>query len=194
MVEHYDVFFSHSHHDARIVEALAAVIEDKEGLTVWLDRWILVPGGEWQREMAHGLDRALTCAVFIGSATPQGWFSKEIQRALNRQARDPAFRVIPILLPGSDSALVDGFLELHTWVDFRPGIMDEIAMHLLLSGIRGVRPGRVRSDAATPPRDRDMDEATKKLQRLKVLRDASLVADEVALEFQRRIVDRVIEL
>ena len=194
MADHYDVFFSHSHHDAPIVEELATVIEDKEGLIVWLDRWILVPGGEWQREMADGLDRALTCAVFIGSTTPQGWFSQEIQRALNRQARDPAFRVIPVLLPGSDIEVIDGFLELRTWVDFRSGMTDEKGMHLLLAGIKGTRPGRLRGQGDSVLRDHDMGEVTKKLQRLKELQEAKLVADEVVLEFQRKIVDRVIEI
>jgi hypothetical protein len=54
----YDAFLSHSHADADWVEALARKLEDEAGLTVWLDRWTLVPGEPWRRTMARGLDDA----------------------------------------------------------------------------------------------------------------------------------------
>ena len=43
----YDVFLSHSHRDAEGVEALARWLQAEAGLSVWLDRWVLVPGEEW---------------------------------------------------------------------------------------------------------------------------------------------------
>jgi len=120
----FDVFLSHSHNDTDCVVTLAKKIEDDHGLHVWLDRWILIPGEGWQQAMARGLNQANSCAVFIGKETPRGWFKEEIQRALNRQTKDSQFRVIPVLLPGSDDMNVDDFLELRTWVDFRNGIND----------------------------------------------------------------------
>jgi hypothetical protein len=81
--ENYDVFLSHAHVDAEVVEKIGQVLLNL-GINVWLDRWVLVPGDLWQQEMARGLDHASTCAVCIGQTTPKGWFQQEIQRALNR--------------------------------------------------------------------------------------------------------------
>lgn len=140
--EVYDAFLSHSHVDAELVELIAKILEDEEGLRVWLDKWVLIPGEHWQQEMELGLSQAEACVIFIGGITPSGWFKQEIQRALNRQAHDPDFRVIPVLLKGANFDSVDSFLNLRTWVDFRQGITDQTALHRLVSGIKGVSPGR----------------------------------------------------
>lgn len=68
----FDVFLSHSHADAPIIEPLGKKIEDEARLRVWLDKWVLIPGTKWQQEMAIGLHRARTCAVCIGKHTPTG--------------------------------------------------------------------------------------------------------------------------
>ena len=142
MTNTFDVFLSHSHTDAEIVETLAKKIEDEAVLKVWLDKWVLVPGGKWIPEMAKGISDAKSCAVFIGNATPKGWFEEEIERALNQQIQDKSFRVIPVLLPGADPKFVDNFLELRTWVDFRAGLDNKEAFHRLVAGIKGIAPGR----------------------------------------------------
>ena len=147
--ELYDVFLSHAHVDATIVERLAVQLTDRQ-LKPWLDRWVLVPGELWQQDMAKALTRAKTCVVCIGNKTPLGWFQQEIQRALNRQTQDPTFRVIPVILPGGDQSLVDNFLELRTWVDFRSGMDDKEALHRLVSGILGKAPGRFIADTPAP--------------------------------------------
>ena len=77
------------------MELIAVKLQDKYGLKVWLDRRVLIPGEHWQQEMARGMDQAKTCAVCIGGNTPSGWFREEIERALNRQTREKALRVIP---------------------------------------------------------------------------------------------------
>jgi hypothetical protein len=120
----FDVFLSHAHVDGALVEIIGTRLEDEAKLSVWLDKWILVPGDHWQQQMAKGLDEARCCAVCIGNNTPEGWFREEIERSLNRQTRDPTFRVIPVILPGGDRSLVDTFLELRTWVEFKDGVTD----------------------------------------------------------------------
>lgn len=137
----YDVFLSHSHRDAAWVENIARTLEDEQNFRVWLDKWILIPGQSFQQAMASGLDQAKCCVVCISDHTPEGWCQQEVERALNRQARDSSFRVIPILLPNAQTVNVDNFLELRTWVDFR-GSDSAYALHLLTSGIKGVSPGR----------------------------------------------------
>jgi TIR domain/NB-ARC domain len=139
----YDVFLSHAHVDAEFVKKLADSLVDEHGLKVWLDQWVLVPGDLWQHDMAEGINDAASCAVCIGGKTPEGWFKQEIQRALNRQSREPKFRVIPLILPGGDTSNVDNFLELRTWVDMRKGLDDEEGMHKLVRGIQGIQPGRI---------------------------------------------------
>jgi TIR domain len=186
----FDAFLSHAHVDADVVELLAARLTDEAQFRIWLDRWVLVPGEHWQQEMARGLEQAKTCAICIGQHTPKGWFREEIERALNRQTKDNSFRVIPVILPSGDPALVDNFLELRTWVDFKSGLQDGHAFHILTSGIRGIPPGR-----SPPIQDINADAlklVREQLARIRALRREQLIDDDIALEYQRRILDRII--
>jgi TIR domain len=79
----YDVFLSYSHMDARWVESLATRLNAEHGFSVWLDRWRLVPGRNWQQELAKGLAQARCCAVCINNTTPIGWCRQELEQALN---------------------------------------------------------------------------------------------------------------
>jgi hypothetical protein len=196
MAHSYDVFLSHSHRDATWVERLARQLEDEHRLRAWLDRWMLVPGKPWQQAMARGIEEAPSCAVFLGSETPRGWFEKEIEKALNRQAQDRDFRVIPVLLPNADGTLSDAlaasFLELNTWVDFRDPGDSARALHLLVSGVKGVAPGR--GPSSPKPNGTLNDADIEKLRHLQALRNDRLVDDTVALDYQRKILDRLLEM
>jgi hypothetical protein len=187
--ELFDVFLSHAHVDAALVERVGIRLVDEAKLNVWLDRWVLVPGEHWQQEMAKGLDQARCCAVCIGTQTPKGWFREEIEKSLNRQNRDPKFRVIPVILPGGDPSLVDDFLELRTWVDFSGGVEDGFAFHLLVSGIKGVPPGRY------IPAVLGLNLISSTIRdgflKIKELRHLQLIDEDVALEYQRRLMDRL---
>ena len=185
----FDVFLSHAHVDADLVEMLGARLVDEACLRVWLDKWVLIPGEHWQQEMAKGLEQAKTCAVCVGRSTPNGWFREEIEKALNRQSKNTAFRVIPVILPDGDRSVIDNFLDLRTWVDFRNGIGDVHAFHMLRCGVMGVPPGRLQasssgSDEVAAVRDR--------LSRIRALRNEQLIDDDIALEYQRRILDQLI--
>jgi hypothetical protein len=141
--------------------------------------------------MAKGLDEAKTCAVFIGASTPTGWFQEEIERALNRQVRDKTFRVIPVILPNGDRSVIDRFLELRTWVEFKSGLSDAHALHLLVCGVRGIPPGRrslMKSGGA-----RELEILKEKLSRIRDLRAEKLIDDEVAVEYQRRLLDDLVK-
>ena len=139
-----------------------------------------MPGEHWQQEIAKGLDQAKSCAVFIGKQTPTGWFKEEIQAALNRQSKDHAFRVIPVILPGGDKSLVGNFLELRTWIDFSKSLEDEYNFHKLACGITGIAPGR-------NPFHKDTSSSVQKLKQIRDLRLEQLIDDPVALEAQRMI-------
>lgn len=189
--ETFDVFLSHAHTEAEAVESIAVRLEDEFGLRIWLDRWILIPGKHWQQEMARGLDQARTCAVCVGSNTPSGWFREEIERALNRQTKDKAFGVIPVILPNGDRGSIDDFLELRTWVDFKKGLEDADAFHVLVSGVRGVPPGRRLRD--NMHQSADLASLKAKLSRIRDLRVERLIDEEIALEYQRRLLDELVK-
>ncbi len=187
--ERYDVFLSHVHTEAEAVEWLGAKLADEAQLGVWLDRWILIPGEHWQQEMVRGLDQAKTCAVCIGRQTPSGWFREEIERALNRQTKDKGFRVIPVILPDSNRELIDSFLELRTWVDFSSGLQDVDAFYRLVCGVRGLRPGRrLRAPAH---QNEGLASIRAKLSSIRDLRVERLIDDDIALEYQRRLLDEL---
>ncbi|GAA0909645.1 toll/interleukin-1 receptor domain-containing protein [Virgisporangium aurantiacum] len=190
----YDVFLSHDHGDAVVVEELGRRLVTQFGFKVWLDRWVLIPGKTWQQEIAKGQDAAATCAVFVGASTAQGWFDQEVQRALNRQAAHSDYRVIPVLLPGAVAGdpvdSIPAFAELRTWVDFRAGLDDPYALHLIKSGIQGIAPGPWPPLADPLPGGGDvtLDEIERDLQALDRIKP--LLHEAIILETQRRIVSR----
>lgn len=192
--EIFDVFLSHSHLDATLVEALAKRLEDEFKFRVWLDKWVLIPGKSWQQEIARGLDKAKSCAVCIGKETPKGWFREEIERAINRQTKDASFRVIPLLLPNAQEVNVDNFLELRTWVKFEKGFDDLGAFHILVSGIKGVAPGRGPATLEENVSYSSHNHEREFLKQIQQWRSERLIDDEIAIEYQRKVLDRVIEV
>jgi hypothetical protein len=186
---HYDVFLSHDHDDAEAVEDLGRVLTEVFEFTVWLDSWILVPGESWQQAIAKGLNETATCAVCVGGRTARGWFRQEVERALERQASDQSYRVFPVLLPGaSDEApeeLLPAFVGLRTWVDFRPGLRDPRALHLIKNGILGTSPGPW---PPMSPMDTTLEGVKRDLWALEQIR--CLLDPSVVIETQRRIVTR----
>ncbi|MEM8960294.1 MAG: TIR domain-containing protein, partial [Acidobacteriota bacterium] len=136
----YDVFLSHSNSDKPVVEGLARRLHERD-IRPFLDKWHLVPGEPWQEALESALDQSSSCAVFLGS-TLGPWQNEEMRAALNERARNPQFRVIPVLLPGATFSSIRDlprFLDNLTWVDLRDGI-DERGVDVLVSGIRGVAP------------------------------------------------------
>jgi tetratricopeptide (TPR) repeat protein len=150
----YDVFLSHNSQDKPQVEALAHRL-GKRGLIPFLDRWCLVPGEPWQEAIEEALRASASCAVFLGPGDISPWHNEEMRAALDRQARERVFRVIPVLLPGAtrpDEGDLPLFLGGRTWVDFRQvGLEDPYAFHCLCCGIQGIAPG--------PPPEAEPEEA-----------------------------------
>jgi hypothetical protein len=139
----YDVFLSYAKADAPWVEDLAIRLEDEHHFQVWLDSWLLVPGTGWQQAIARGLDQAKAFAVCISAPNMDGWLQRQTDRALDRQTRDESLRVIPVLLPKAEDVNLYNFtfLGLNVGVNFRDDDFD-LALHRLVSGIKGVSPGR----------------------------------------------------
>ncbi|MFB3094422.1 MAG: toll/interleukin-1 receptor domain-containing protein, partial [Candidatus Acidiferrales bacterium] len=134
----YDVFLSYNWRDHAAVETVARSLRE-QGLKVFLDRWYLQPGRDWQQALVQALDTCRAVVVFLGTNGLGSWQQREQGLALDRQAREAAFPVIPVLLPGADPAL--GFLALNTWVDLREGLEAPHQLAVLAKAVQGEPPG-----------------------------------------------------
>jgi hypothetical protein len=181
----YDVFLSYSREDALWVESLAARLKAERGFSVWLDRWVLIPGRPWQREMTKGLKQARCCAVCINKATPEGWCREELERALSLQVDDEKYGVIPVLLPDALPDSVPDFLSLRTWADFRIGQDQNYAFHVLCQGIRG-EPVGFRQQSSPKANEHSLSVYERRILELQRFRTLG-VHEEVVIEFQRKI-------
>ncbi|NJD07711.1 MAG: TIR domain-containing protein, partial [Methylococcaceae bacterium] len=134
----YDVFLSYPTRLQREVAELAKKLEG-EGLTVFLDRWNLVPGQPWPKALEQALSQCGSVAVCLGPGELGPWQQRERDFALDRQAREPEFPVIPVLFPDAEPAL--GFLAQNAWVDFRSGLDQALPLAILCRAIRRQPPG-----------------------------------------------------
>ena len=152
-VRRFDAFLSHNSSDKPVVERIAEGLK-RAGLDPWLDVWYLAGGGEWQEELAGALAASSSCAFFIGPHDTGAWAQEELGVARDRAAKDPSFRLIPVLLPGLpepfDPTQLPAFLSTRTWVDYRNGSGDRRALQNLINAIKGVPFGPA---VALEPRD-----------------------------------------
>ena len=142
----FDVFVSYSRADQDAVERLGRALRER-GLTVFVDRWYLVAGQSWPEALEKHLRDCRAVAVCIGASGMGAWQQREHYKALDRQAHEPGFPVIPVLLPGADDPAL-GFLGLNTWVDLRQGPEDAVTIEILTRAARGLPPG---DEAALAP-------------------------------------------
>jgi tetratricopeptide (TPR) repeat protein len=152
----FDVFLSHNSKDKPIVEQIAHKLEAK-CIKVWLDKWNLIPGDPWQEDLEDALDESQTIAVFVGPHDISPWENEEMRSAIEERVQDKKRRVIPVLLPGAPDntkLVLPRFLKRLTWVDLRTGINDEDSFHRLISGIKGIAPGKTsKTESAVPSKN-----------------------------------------
>src|SRR5512144_1598678 len=139
-----DVFLSYSRADQTMVERVAQALH-ANGLRVFLDRWYLTPGRSWPEALEDALASCRAVAILLGPDGLGPWQQREQYKALDRQTKEPAFPVIPVVCPGTkDPAL--GFLGLNTWIDLRSDL--DCGLELLAKAIRG-------EPAGPPEQERD---------------------------------------
>lgn len=138
------IFLSHNSADKPAVETLAfrlrAVAEND--IDPWLDKWNLIPGAPWQKELEDTISNCDVAAVFVGPHGLGPWHHEEMRTLISRRVEDRtgSFRVIPVLLPGAkrgDRSSLPNFLVNTTWVEFHHSLDDEAAFRRLVLGIRG---------------------------------------------------------
>lgn len=144
----YGVFLSYNREDCEAVQRIAVYLADEAQVNPWFDKWSLIPGEPWARNLEKGLEASSCCAVFIGKSGQGPWQQPEVAAALRKSVNSPEFRVIPVLLPDAPSdPELPPFLSGHTWVDFRKGLDDDLPRWQLECGINGIAPGPGRPQA-----------------------------------------------
>lgn len=133
-----DVFISHSSVQKEWVETLADNLQ-RAGKTVFLDLWRLVPGKDWVDGLREGLASCRSAVLVVSpEALQSGWVREEYEVLKRRQARDPAFAIVPIVHSDVDGEPFYGSIQ---WVDFRDPAKHLQAFARLLAGLEGRPPG-----------------------------------------------------
>jgi TPR repeat protein/energy-coupling factor transporter ATP-binding protein EcfA2 len=156
--EVYDVFVSYSRADGRHAADIDAVLRAK-GLRSFFDRRNLAPGLPWVRALEQAIGAAKAVIVLIGPRGLGNTQQYERELAIVRQSREPAFPVVPVILPETTADRPFDFLNLLTWIDFShvakvSDAPDDIAR--LLAAVHGApSPGDVVREAICPYRGLD---------------------------------------
>ena len=146
----YDVFLSHHDKDTQSAELIAIALK-KQGINPFLDKWHIVAGQPWQKSIELAFRNSESCAVIIGPFGLGPVHRAESDIAVNRQLREENFPVVPVLLPNAEISRAPEFLLRNTWVDFRSGLDDDMALARLISGIRGELPSSITPGAIINP-------------------------------------------
>lgn len=96
----YDVFLSYNRLDHSQVEDVARNLCER-GLKVFLDRWQLAGGLSWPPLLESAMSRCAAFVTFIGPHGMGHWQQDEKYLALDTQAHNPQFPVIPVLGRGT---------------------------------------------------------------------------------------------
>jgi len=113
----YDVFVSYSRADGRHAAEIDSVLRDK-GLKTFFDRRNLAAGLPWVRALEQAIGAAKAAIVLIGPRGLGNTQQYERELAFVRQTRDPAFPIVPVILPENTADPHFDFLRVLTWIDF----------------------------------------------------------------------------
>jgi hypothetical protein len=141
-VYEYDVYLIQAEEDESWVEVrLAKRLEDNEGLRPHFFKWRSIPGTDVEETMLDGLDKSGCCAVCLGKEMLGG--SEEMLRkaATRRNADNTEYRLIPVLLPGSNPDSIPEPLHGLSKIDFRDEGAFDYEFYRLVCGIQNKPPG-----------------------------------------------------
>jgi hypothetical protein len=129
------IFLSHSSADAAGAEAVARLLRNA-GLHVWLDLDHLAPGDQWQPALEAALTASTHFIVLAGETGVQQWVDREVRYAIDRNTKEPSYRVIPLLGPGAREDALPLFLKQQQYlrVDWRapdPAAIQKVAAAIL---------------------------------------------------------------
>lgn len=166
----FDVFLSYNSKDVDLVHELATRIRQTR-IVPWMAAEDIAPGANWGAVLEEAFARGKSCAICIGPHGLSQWQKMESQAAVDRSNKDEPYRVIPVLLPGSDehAAQLPWTIRGFQRVDLRGGLDDEDALHAFMNTFQRAAPlaAESRGAACAPengnasvPRSHDMSGAT----------------------------------
>jgi len=133
----FDVFLSYNSQDKALVRAIDERLRDEGGLRPWLDEFAIPGGVDWEATISAALASCESCIIFLGASGWGQYHQREARLAVAK--RNPTYRVVAVLLPGADAALLKHVFgdDAGRWqaVNFREGIDADAAFHALLTGI-----------------------------------------------------------
>ena len=135
-----DVFLSYNRRDSRHAEVLNDWLGG-QGIATFFDHRDLGAGQLWLPDLERRIEHEThAVAVLVGSGGLGNTQQYEYQLALTRQAAEPGFPVIPVILPGTpDWRVPRGFLGLQTWISFAAAVdprEDPAGLQRLAAAIR----------------------------------------------------------
>src|SRR5688572_7502651 len=93
----YDVFLSHSSKDKPIVLDVANRLR-KDGVKVWFDDWVILPGDSIPLKIEEGLEESRILLLFMsGNAFGSDWTQMELSTFRFRDPSNKERRFIPLL-------------------------------------------------------------------------------------------------
>jgi WD40 repeat protein len=190
------VFLCHNSRDKNQVKAISLALLSSSAVRTWLDSWEIPGGADWERHIRRAFADSTSCAVFLGAAGFGAYQRNEIDWAKQRQAVDPDYRIVPVVLPGAAPESVaefEKYLPGAQWVDLRDQANPDLGVAALASALRGGRPGPPVRVVATAVAAERWDQAGRSdrslLIRGRALREAETLAktdrvfDDLSLEF-----------
>lgn len=132
----YDVFLCYNWLERDAAAWLERRLLD-QGLRVFRDDRELVAGANLPRYIPKIIRSSPACAVLLGPSGSGKWQGLEIDVAVHKCAEDPSYKVIPVLLPGTNLNDVPDALRHFSNVNFSQGIQDEEQFRKLVDGIKG---------------------------------------------------------
>ena len=135
------VFLCHASEDKSAVRRLYSRLRS-DGYDPWLDEEDLLPGQDWQGEIAKAVKRSAIVVVCLSPASiaKTGYVQKEIRHALDVADEQPQGQIflIPVRLVECE---VPDRLQRWQWVDlFEPAGYDRLLKALAARGIQSLHP------------------------------------------------------
>jgi hypothetical protein len=97
-------------------------------------------GKPWDPAVERTLAGSRALVLLLGPGDDAPWKRDEMRTLLERRNLDPAFHVVPVLLPGArlpDLGSLPGFLAPLRWIDLRAGLDDEAGLRDLAAELSG---------------------------------------------------------
>lgn len=129
------VFLSYAASDREQAQKLLENLRHA-GIRTWFDQESLIPGENWQKAILQAVESTRAVLLLFGKGSHRSpWQEREMQAALEREARDPAYRIIPVLLPGVEPEQLPPAIRGHLWIDLRSEIDSSTAINRLVASL-----------------------------------------------------------